>query len=111
MQFRLAAVLGGLAAIAAGAATLFAEKAAPAAPAGVVTVYKSPTCGCCGACCGCCGCCGRLRSCDRTVQAMNNVSATESEMVRFMVRLLFPFLKNRIYITATDSACIPFRLS
>ncbi|MDH5315453.1 MAG: DUF411 domain-containing protein [Gemmatimonadota bacterium] len=48
MQFRLAAVLGGLAAIAAGAATLFAEKAAPAAPAGVVTVYKSPTCGCCG---------------------------------------------------------------
>lgn len=48
MQFRFAALLGGLAAIAAGSATLFAEKATPAAPAGVVTVYKEPTCGCCG---------------------------------------------------------------
>jgi hypothetical protein len=47
MQFRIAAVLGGLTLAAVGAAALPASGPAPAAPAGVMTVYKSPTCGCC----------------------------------------------------------------
>ncbi len=47
MQFRIAAILGALTAVAVGSATVLPGRTEAPAPAGVVTVYKTPTCGCC----------------------------------------------------------------